>query len=225
MFTGLIQESARVLAVHDSNRLIIEATNKLFFEQLCGASIAVNGVCLTLVEIQVNADKSSAQLSFDVSSETLKRSNLGNLGLQSFVHLELPLQLGSFVGGHLVSGHVDGVCEVSQVNEIGDYIEVHFCLNGITRNKVAPLLVEKGSVALDGVSLTVNQVIDSSNVTEFEVMLIPHTLSITWPEGLKVGQKINIEGDLMAKHFVRFQTFNLNQSLPTQKVEAHLNYV
>lgn len=232
MFTGLVQESARVVRNLESSGasnaigLVLESCKAEFFALPLGSSVAVNGVCLTLTKLEPSADTQSVRLFFDVSKETLSRSNLGALTESSFVHLELPLNLGSPLGGHLVSGHVDGMCEVLSSEEVGDYLSINLRLSGETRKKIAPFMVEKGSIALDGVSLTVNKVEDSALFTDFEIMLIPHTLSLTWPDGLVVGRKINVEADLMAKHFVRYQMFqSLEKPLPKQSVESNVSFV
>lgn len=219
MFTGLILESARVkdlivLSASGGARLEVESCLEEAKKLPLGASVAINGVCLTLVDKSASADQLTTILAFEVSSETLARTNLGSLGAGTYAHVELPLALGAHMGGHLVSGHVDGIASVVQKEEVGDYLSVVMRLVEGARKKIAPFLVEKGSICLDGVSLTVNKVIDDNGCTDFEIMLIPHTLSLTWPDGLFVGRKINVEADLLAKHYVRFKEFgNIEQTV------------
>jgi riboflavin synthase len=232
MFTGLVKEAARVLknvpdaGSQGAHLVQVESCLAECFDLALGASVALNGVCLTVIHMEPATDSQSVVLSFDVSQETIKRTNLGDLKEASFVHMELPLAAGAPIGGHLVSGHVDGQCEVFSSEPVGDYLSLTLRLVGDSRKKIAPFLVEKGSVALDGVSLTVNSVVDRGDATDFEIMLIPHTLSLTWPDGLNPGRKINIEADLMAKHFVRFSTFqSANEKLPRQSVESNVENI
>lgn len=154
-----------------------------------GESIAVSGVCLTAYNIRGN------YFTADVSPETLSRTKLGMLGPGDIVNLERALRLSDRLGGHLVSGHVDCMARVNSVKEVGAYT-----LFGFTVPKeVSRYIIEKGSITIDGVSLTVN----SCNETTFSVSIIPHTLKITTLGGLKVGNKVNIEVDIIGKYVER----------------------
>ena len=159
-----------------------------------GASIAVDGVCLTAVELK--GDRFTA----DVSAETLDRTTLGERKAGDRVNLERPLALGDRLGGHLVLGHVDGVAELIQRTGEGEGVRIELRLP----QGLAPLVVSKGSIALDGTSLTVNELLDPDRLALF---LIPETLrSTTW--GIKsIGAKVNVEADIVGKHVARLMQF------------------
>jgi riboflavin synthase len=181
MFTGLVIGTGRVAAV-DDGRLRIEAPVPLEH----GASIAVNGVCLTVVELDDEG------FEVDVMEETLRRSSLGALADGDRVNLETPLRVGDPLDGHMVQGHVDGTATVASVREEGS--------SRVVRIAAAPELlryvVEKGSIAVDGVSLTVSAVDDDS----FEVSLIPETLERTTLGQAASGRIVNLEVDVLAKY-------------------------
>lgn len=192
MFTGIVEEvgSVRgVAGVGATRRLEIAAATTLDGSDL-GASVAVNGVCLTVVERRPDG------FAFDVGPETLERTALGRLAVGDRVNLERPLRLGAGLDGHLVLGHVDGVGVVADVTRVESTARVRFVLPG---PELAPLLVIKGSVAVDGVSLTV-AALDAAG---FEVMLIPHTLEVTNLGLLERGRAVNIEMDVIGKYVVR----------------------
>jgi riboflavin synthase len=192
MFTGIVEELGIVRVVIGADltrRLHVEAALTLEGSEL-GASVAINGVCLTVVERTANG------FSFDVGPETLERTALGRLAPGDRVNLERPLRLGAGLGGHLVLGHVDGVAVVTDVTRVESTARVRFELPGA---ELAPLLVTKGSVAVDGVSLTV-AALDGSG---FEVMLIPHTLEVTNLGRLERGHAVNIETDVIGKYVLR----------------------
>lgn len=196
MFTGLVETIGhlRHKAGGAVARVVIEAPlGKLDL----GESIAVNGVCLTVDRI--------AQTSFeaDVSPETLTRTTLGGLSLGAAVHLERATPLGGRMGGHVVLGHVDGIGRVVDLSSRGDAKRLEVQVVG----SLAPYLAEKGSVCIDGVSLTINQVVDRlgqpSSSVHFEVMLVPHTLGRTLLGNLRAGQGVNIEVDVLARYVAR----------------------
>jgi len=192
MFTGIVEEIGLVRAVTGTGttrRLDVSAAITLDASDL-GASVAVNGVCLTVVERSLDG------FAFDVGPETLERTALSRLAVGDRVNLERPLTLGATLGGHLVLGHVDGVGIVTDVTRVESTARVRFSLPG---TDLAPLLVTKGSVAVDGVSLTVAALDDSG----FEVMLIPHTLEVTNLGRLERGQAVNIETDVIGKYVLR----------------------
>jgi len=155
-----------------------------------GSSLAVNGVCLTAVEL--GADYAG----FDVGPETFARSALGDLAPGDEVNLERPMRLDGFVGGHLVLGHVDGVGIVEAVESEGATVRlrIHWQDPGL-----GPLLIPKGSIAVEGVSLTVAAL----GARAFEVMVIPHTLARTTLGGLKTGRRVNLEMDVVGKYVLR----------------------
>ena len=154
-----------------------------------GASVACSGVCLTVVE------KNADWLAFDVSSETLYRTTLGAWRVGVGINLERPLALGDELGGHMVLGHVDGVARVEASEPVGDSRRLSIS----APEALAGFIAAKGSVALDGVSLTVNQVEN----TVFEVNIIPHTLAVTTLGGLAAGDRVNLEIDILARYVAR----------------------
>src|SRR6266851_3555821 len=179
MFTGIVEETGRVLRRTDA-RLVVGAGVTLAGSQV-GSSLAVNGVCLTAVELHGDS------VGFDVGPETLARTALGDLSTGDEVNLERPMRLDGFVGGHLVLGHVDGVGIVGAVER------------DASDPALAPLVILKGSVAVDGVSLTVAAL----EARAFEVMVIPHTLERTTLGGLKAGRRVNLEMDVIGKYVLR----------------------
>ena len=155
-----------------------------------GASLAVNGVCLTVVATRLDG------LAFEVGPETLARTTLGGAKPGDTVNLERPLRFGAAVGGHLVLGHVDGIGTVENLTRVKSTARVRIALPG---PDLAPLLIPQGSVAVDGVSLTIAAL--ESRV--FEVMVIPHTLAVTTLGRLQRGQPVNIETDVIGKYLQR----------------------
>jgi riboflavin synthase len=190
VFTGLVQALGTVERVDPSDdgaRLTI--ATPLAAELKAGDSIAVNGVCLTAV------DPAGERFAADAMHETLRRSSLGALGAGSIANLELPLRAGDRLGGHVVQGHVDGVGEVREVAQDGFARVLTIALEpGLLR-----YLVEKGSVAVDGVSLTVAALEDEA----FSVSLIPETLARTTLGGAQPGVRVNVEVDVLAKYVER----------------------
>jgi riboflavin synthase len=151
-----------------------------------GGSIAVDGVCLTLV------GRRGQRFEADLGPETLALTTLGTRRAGDLVHLERPLRIGDPLGGHLVAGHVDGTGTVARTRRKGDCLTLEITAPAA----VAPFLATKGSITIDGVSLTVNSVKGSA----FSVTLIPHTLAVTRLGSLSPGAKVNLEADLIAKH-------------------------
>jgi riboflavin synthase len=184
MFTGIVEERGTVRDV-GPKRLAV-ACRTVAADAEVGASIAVNGVCLTVVE------RSEDELAFDLSEETLRRTSFGRLAEGDHVNLERPLTLSSRLGGHLVQGHVDGVGEVADVQpEMGGaWLSVRAPAD------VRRYLVEKGSVCVDGVSLTV-AALDGDG---FSVALVPHTLEVTTLGSARPGDPVNLEVDVIAKY-------------------------
>ncbi len=189
MFTGLIEEVGEVRDLEGS-RLLVGA-RAIFPDATDGSSIAVNGVCLTVVA------RGFEEIGFDLGPETLSRTALGDLGAGDHVNLERPLRLGSPVGGHLVQGHVDGVGVVTEMSRHGSTARVRLeCQD----EGLVALLIPQGSVAVDGVSLTVAAL----DRAAFEVMLIPYTLDQTTLGRLKAGKRVNLEMDMIGKYVRRF---------------------
>ena len=192
MFTGIVEEVGAIRAIEQSPklaRLEIEARATLDGVEI-GGSVAVNGVCLTVIE------RRPTGFVFEIGPETLSRTALRHLAPGESVNLERPLRFGGALGGHLVLGHVDGVGTVDSVTRVESTARVRVAL--LSRD-LEPLLIPQGSVALDGVSLTLAALGDRS----FEVMLIPHTLAVTTLGRLRPGQVTNIEADVIGKYVVR----------------------
>jgi riboflavin synthase len=193
VFTGIVEERGRIARV-DRPVLTVEARTVGSDAEL-GASIAVSGVCLTVVANEPSDGRGARLLSFDLAPETLARTTLDRLRPGDGVNLERPVTLLTRLGGHLVQGHVDGVGEVREVRPVPDGRELTFGLPDGT----ARYVVEKGSIAVDGVSLTVTGAGDDW----FGVALIPHTLEVTTLGALEPGDRVNLEVDLMAKYVER----------------------
>lgn len=192
MFTGLIEdvgEIAGLALAKGAARLTVKTKLPLRSMPL-GASVAVNGACLTVVKKGQNA------FSVDVSPETLRRTNLEKLVTGSLVNLEQPMRLQDRLGGHLVTGHVDGVGSISAIEKEGEFTVFTFRAPA----GLASLLVSKGSVAVDGISLTVN----GCARDRFSVAIIPFTLQHTNLRVRRVGDKVNLETDLIGKYVHSF---------------------
>jgi riboflavin synthase len=189
MFTGLVAGKGTIRSMHDGR---LEIDTPLGGELAQGDSISVNGVCLTAV------DPSPAGFAADVMPETLRRSSLGPLGEGAEVNLELPLRAGDRLGGHVVQGHVDGTARVEAVlDEAGSRVVRIAADPGLLR-----YVVEKGSIAVDGVSLTVSAIDDEA----FEVSLIPETLERTTLGHAAPGRIVNLEVDVLAKYVEKLAT-------------------
>lgn len=192
MFTGLIEDVGKVESLRVNNRsaVLTVKTNLSTGAMELGASIAVNGACLTVVK------KSRGSFTVDVSPETLKRTSLERLRAGSIVNLERPLRLQDRLGGHWVTGHIDGVGTVASIETKGEFTFFTFRVAA----QLGGLLVSKGSVAVDGVSLTVNE----CGRRRFSVAIIPFTLQHTNLRARRVGDKVNIETDLIGKYVQKF---------------------
>jgi riboflavin synthase len=192
MFTGLIEDVGEIksLSIHDRSAVLTVETKLPLRAMPLGASVAVNGACLTVVR------KSRRAFTVDVSPETLKRTSLGPLRAGSLVNLERPMRLQDRLGGHLVTGHVDGVGTVAAIEQKGEFTFFSFRLP----DRLGRLLVSKGSVAVDGISLTVNE----CSRRGFSVAIIPFTLKHTNLRARRVGDKVNIETDLIGKYVQSF---------------------
>jgi riboflavin synthase len=192
MFTGIIQAVGRVTTLQQRGgdmRLCIHA-GKLAMEDVnLGDSIAVSGVCLTVIE------KSASGFCADVSGETLRRTMIGSLAVNDAVNLEKALTLETRLGGHLVSGHVDGLGTVNARNE--DSRSVQFSIQAPA--ELARYIAVKGSICVDGVSLTVNAV----DGAVFELNIVPHTLTETTLQAYQPGRQVNLEVDLVARYLER----------------------
>lgn len=200
MFTGLVSDIGRVTSVEDVNglrRIRVESRYPLSSIQL-GASIEHSGVCLTVVDFGPT-DAGGSWWTVEAIPETLSRTTLGSWTAGAQVNLELSLKLGDELGGHLVYGHVDGLGRVRSVTPYGDsrHIRVEIA------EPLAKFLVEKGSITVDGVSLTVSAVGRSDGSDWFEVAIIPHTWQVTTLGALVAGDRVNLEVDMLARYVAR----------------------
>lgn len=199
MFTGIITDVGTIRAIEQrgDTRMVIATAYPV--EQVeIGASIACSGVCLTVVDKGRDAD-GVAWFAVDVSAETLSHSTLGVLSPGRRINLERPLRIGDELGGHIVSGHVDGTAQIISIRPEGDSLRYTFSPPNNLHRFIAP----KGSVALDGVSLTVNEVNTQAGSESFGVNIIPHTRQATTFGGLKAGDKVNLEVDTVARYVAR----------------------
>jgi len=200
MFTGIGEGLGcvgRMAADAVPERLVIGAKLTLEGSEV-GASIAVNGACLTVVT------RNRDGFEFEIGPETLARTTLGRLGASDPVNLERPLRFGGALGGHLVLGHVDGVGTVDDVARVESTARVRI---RVPEGDLPPLMVPQGSVAVDGVSLTIAALGEAT----FDVMLIPHTLEVTTLGRLRAGQPVNLEADVIGKYVVRSLTLRANR--------------
>jgi riboflavin synthase len=195
VFTGLITESGRVLADPEPSgqggvRLALQHSAELAGRLGIGASLAVSGVCLTVIEMTPN--DGGVRSWVELSPETLARTTLGGAAAGTRVNLEPALRLGDPLGGHWVQGHVDATAEVVDRRDLAEHRVLAFSMPP----ELAAFLVEKGSVTVDGVSLTLAARLPD----RFEVALIPHTLEITTLSALRPGDRVNLEVDVLAKY-------------------------
>jgi riboflavin synthase len=202
MFTGIIETTGTIETLGPplrGNRRVVISSALDLKTVPHGGSIAVDGVCLTAVS------RRGRRFQADLGPETLARTTFGRRRAGDRVHLERPLRMGDPLGGHLVAGHVDGVGKVLSTRPTGDALTLELQ----APPEVAPYVAPKGSIAIDGVSLTVNEV----GARGFSVTLIPHTLSVTNLGRLHPGDPVNLEADLLAKHVARL----LEYRLPTRR--------
>ncbi|WP_373503090.1 riboflavin synthase [Aestuariivirga sp.] len=194
MFTGIITDIGTVRAIAKSGDTRFEIATAYDLPSIdMGASIACNGCCLTVIE------KGSDWFAIQASAETLSKTTLGNWTEGTPINLERALKIGDELGGHIVSGHVDGLGEIVSITPEGDSKRFRFRVP----NELARFIAPKGSVAIDGTSLTVNEV--EGNV--FGVNIIPHTQAVTTWGGMKPGQSVNIEIDMLARYVARLTEY------------------
>ena len=184
MFTGIVEELGTVVTI--SNNGMTVRAEKVMSDLKLGDSIAVNGACLTAVSI------GDAEFSVDLSPETMRRTSLGDLSAGSVINLERALSASDRMGGHIVQGHVDGTGRVTSTKDDGDSVVYRVR----APSKLMPYIVEKGFIAVDGISLTVVKVGTSS----FTLAVIPYTLHNTNLQTLSVGARVNLEADILAKY-------------------------
>jgi riboflavin synthase len=196
MFTGLVQGVARIehverLAADGGVRLTIDARSVPGFAAEVGDSIALNGACMTATQVE------GSRFTVDVSGESLSKT--AGLDAPGEVNVETSLRVGDKLGGHLVSGHVDGIGEVLRFTQVHESWELVVRAPG----ELGRYLATKGSVTVNGVSLTVNRVTDAAAGCEFSINIIPHTYAVTTLRNLRPGSRVNLEVDLIARHLER----------------------
>ena len=196
MFTGIVTDIGTIEAAGTQGDLRVRVSTGYDTATIdLGASVSCSGVCLTVV------DKGAGWLAFDVSGETVSRTAAEMWTAGRRLNLERALRLGDELGGHIVTGHVDGVALVRAVTDQGGSRRIDFQAPAA----FAPYLVPKGSITVDGVSLTVNSVDDEHGSVMFDINMIPHTAAVTTLGGLGVGDTVNIEIDVLARYLQRME--------------------
>ncbi|MFN2376757.1 MAG: riboflavin synthase [Candidatus Binatia bacterium] len=205
MFTGIVEDVGCISRCADlpAGRRIVVATSLPAADFALGESIAIAGACMTVVE------RAIGEFAVDVSAESLRRTILGELGTGDAVNLERAMQLGDRLGGHMVSGHIDGTGTVDAIRPEGESSIFTFRID----RALMPMLVEKGSVAVDGISLTCFHCRDD----RFDVAVIPHTLAVTTLGSRTAGSRVNIEVDVMGKYVARLVDAAIAARLPGQQ--------
>ena len=213
MFTGIITGVGRIAAVHDlgsslqhGKRLDIEAPAGYLDDVGPGDSIALNGACMTVTRL----DAAARRFTIEISAESLDKT--AGLAEPGPVNLEKALRAHERLGGHIVSGHVDGIGSVTRFQQVGESWE----LRVLAPRALAKYLAYKGSITVNGVSLTVNSIADSAEGCEFSINLIPHTVDNTALGHLKPGSRVNLEIDLIARYVERM----LSADAPSSKASA-----
>ena len=200
MFTGIITDIGTIRSVEHRGDLRANIGCAYDPDSIdLGASISCSGVCLTVVD--KGRDEAGGWFAVDVSGETQNCTAQGQWAQGRKLNLERALKVGDELGGHIVTGHVDGVGKIVAVTPIGDSHQVVVKLP----NALAAFVAAKGSIAVDGVSLTVNNVIDDTNGTRFGLNIIPHTWDVTTLAGLAVGHFVNLEIDVLARYLKRME--------------------
>lgn len=203
MFTGIITNLGTIesLSFNREKDLLLKvsaAKNQIKRKLEIGCSIAINGICLTLIEKKISAQK--VIFSFQASKETLARTSLKNWKISDLVNLEFAMRLGDEFGGHIVLGHVDEVAKIKAIKPIKDSFKFTF----ETKKSLMKFITEKGSVTLNGVSLTINEV----NKNSFSVNLIKHTINHTNFKNSQIGDLVNLEIDLIARYLEKISKKN-----------------
>lgn len=202
MFTGIVSDIGRIesVATRGDTRVVVTTAYDTATVDL-GASIACSGVCLTVVD--KSAPGEPGWFAVDVSGETLSRTAQGQWSAGRRLNLERAMRLGDELGGHIVTGHVDGIAEIVSVSPDGDSKRIELSVPA----ELAPFVAPKGSITVDGVSLTVNAVADHATTTQFSVNVIPHTQAMTTLGDLEPGSAVNIEIDVLARYLQRMEHY------------------
>lgn len=204
MFTGIVEDVGSIGSIEQNgSSLVLQIKAKFASELTLGESVAVNGICLTVTK------KDDASFSADVTPETFRRTSLSLLSAGSPVNLERAMRADGRFGGHIVSGHIDGTGRLTAIRREDNAYNVFFRVE----KPLFRYIIEKGSVALDGISLTVASVKNEGNYGEFSVAVIPHTWENTALKNKRVGSIINVECDVVGKYIEHF--VNIGSSSPT----------
>lgn len=207
MFTGIVEEVGSIGSVsQNGNSLVLSIKAKFSNELTLGESVAVNGICLTVTK----ADENS--FCADVTPETFRRTSLSLLSAGSIVNLERAMKADGRFGGHIVSGHIDGTGRLTAIRREDNAYNVFFRVE----KPLFRYIIEKGSVALDGISLTVASVKNEGNYGEFSVAVIPHTWENTALKNKRVGSIINVECDVVGKYIEHFVSFGKEETKQTE---------
>ena len=199
MFTGLIEASAKIKSINkNSNGAVICIECPFSDEVKIGDSISINGACLTAVKI--NGD----EIYFEISNETLSVANYEGFNKGKIVNIERAVKADSRLDGHLVSGHIDGTASVKSITKDGFSYDIEF----ETTDDVSKYIVKKGSITVNGISLTVK----CTDGNTFNTEIIPHTMEMTNLNLLKIGDKVNIETDIIGRYIEKFLSLNKNKS-------------
>lgn len=198
MFTGIITHTGKIKNIEikpNQDLLFSISFHEIIDRKLdLGASVACNGVCLTIIKNEKSENETI--LFFEVSKETLSKTNFSKLKIGDKINIEFSLRIGEELGGHLVSGHIDGIAKLVNLQDVQTSKALEF---EIENSNLAKYIARKGSICLNGVSLTVNEV----NKNNFKVNIIPHSLAVTNLSDLKIGDSVNLEIDMIARYLER----------------------
>ena len=202
MFTGIITHIAKIESLttsksYDTLLQVSLPTSQIKRKLAIGCSIALNGICLTLVAQKKSTQKT--QLSFQASEETREKTNLKNWKIGDLLNTEFALRVGDELGGHMVLGHVDDCAKITEIKKIKGSHRFTFS----AEKKWEKFLMPKGSAVIDGVSLTVNEVVSEGKKVNFQINVIPHTLENTGFKGYKIGDLVNLEIDVLARYVAK----------------------
>ncbi len=207
MFTGIVEDIGAIGSIEQNgSSLVLQIKAKFASELTLGESVAVNGICLTVTK------KDDASFSADVTPETFRRTSLSLLSAGSPVNLERAMRADGRFGGHIVSGHIDGTGRLTAIRREDNAYNVFFRVE----KPLFRYIIEKGSVALDGISLTVASVKNEGNYGEFSVAVIPHTWENTALKNKRVGSIINVECDVVGKYIEHFVSFGKEETRQTE---------
>jgi riboflavin synthase len=210
MFTGLIETTGiidRLTPRGPGVELVVRCSKELVAELSLGESVAVDGACLTVTHY------SGERFTVDASAETMQQTTLGERYIGQYVHLERALKLGDRLGGHWVTGHVDGIGRLRSKTPLGEAVQVWFD----APIQIAKYLVTKGSIAIDGASLTVNELDEKG----FSIVIIPHTLSILRLNQKPVGSTVNLESDILGKYVEKLLSARLAPDSQPNPYDSH----